>query len=88
MSEKKSIHDVGEMVGIKRAETDQILAGIRANTALLDGCGLPHDFQPIPQDRPNPFRQKLKCTKCGGEVDLTRGLWYNKGLEDAGKAKR
>jgi len=86
----KTIHKVGEMVGIPSRETDQILAQVRANTAKLEGCSEPHDFsialnrhtkQPLPNPTPQQtFGCRWQCSKCGGHVDAIDKSWYNRGL--------
>jgi len=89
----KSIHDLGEMVGIPRKDTDSILVAIRSNQKLLEECTKPHDFsvcldrhtkQPIKDPTPaQHFGAKWGCSKCGGYVDSIDKSWYNKGLQDA-----
>lgn len=74
-----SIEKIESAIGLPKGTTDGILQEIRANTAKLDACAVPHDFKQ--DDNPNPFRKKWVCQKCGGSVDLPRGAWYLKGLE-------
>jgi len=93
----KTIHQVGEMVGITSRETDQILVQVRDNTAKLEGCSGPHDFsialdrhtkQPIPIPNPTPAQTlgcKWQCSKCGGYVDAIDKSWHNRGLASAMK---
>jgi len=93
----KTIHQVGEMVGIPSRETDQILVQVRDNTAKLEGCSGPHDFsialdrhtkQPIPIPNPTPAQTlgcKWQCSKCGGYVDAIDKSWHNRGLASAMK---
>ena len=92
MSKPKSIHDVAEMVGIPRSDSEQILKEVRTNIATLDACAR-HNFS-VPVDRhtkqpiPNAtFACKWKCSKCGGVVDGSARNWYNLGLEHAQKGE-
>lgn len=92
MSETKSIHDVAQMVGINRKESEDILKEIQSNRAKLEKCSR-HDFsicldrytkQPI--ENPDPgqrFGANWGCKNCGGWVDGLARIWYNKGISMA-----
>jgi hypothetical protein len=90
MGELKSIHDVAALVGIDRKTSEEIVAEVKANQKLLDGC-LRHDFsicldrrtkQPIanPTDLQH-FGAYWKCSRCGGWVPSIDRRWYNLGLQ-------
>jgi hypothetical protein len=89
MKPTKTIHDVGEQLGIKREVTDQILIDIRDNNAKLEACPR-HDFSICidrrtkhPLENPTPaqtFGCRLQCSKCCGHVDSLAKNWYQKGL--------
>lgn len=78
---KMSIEKLEKIIGVPSGTTRDLLAEIKANTVKLDSCSLPHDFKP--DDNPNRFRTKFHCSKCSGEVDLTRAVWYGKGMKDS-----
>ena len=88
----KTIHQVGEMVGIPAKETDAILVQVKANTVALESCPGPHDFsialdrytkKPIENPTPHQtFLCKWQCSRCGGYIDAINRTWYNRGLKD------
>lgn len=57
---------------------DHVLADVKANSALLDGCKVPHDFSCV--DNPPKLGSKYKCSKCGGLLNASSAIWYIKGL--------
>jgi hypothetical protein len=92
MGTLKSIHDVGELVGISRSETDSIVAEVKANAARLEQCQC-HSFSVCldrytkqPLDNPTPLEQfgaRWQCEYCGGIVQASDKRWYEWGLEHA-----
>ena len=88
MSETQTIQQVGEKLGFAADATNKIMADIKANTDKLNSC-TGHAFT-IPFDRltkkeisvPN-LGCRWRCSNCGGEVDATARIWYNKGVEHA-----
>lgn len=57
-----------------------LLAEVRANLAKLDGCAGPHDFKPI-EPREHRLFGKLRCEKCGGQIQRSDYIWYERGLK-------
>lgn len=89
-----NIQDFGERLGIKRTDTDAIVAEIKRNNTMLESCTGPHDFSialdrrtlkpAVPDNRRDPFC-KWQCSKCCGIVDGVAKSWYNKGVRHATK---
>jgi len=83
---------ISEVTGVKPDLFDSILVEVKANMALLETCQR-HDFsividrrtkQPIENPAPSQrFGAKFKCTRCGGIVDGSARIWYDRGLNDA-----
>ena len=69
---------LSQVTGLPMSEMQKIWQEVKANAKTLDECGGPHDFQS--QDPGKPLA-KYRCTKCGGVVDGTDKLWYERGLE-------
>lgn len=67
--------------GISMSEQKKIIEEIRHNRQLLEGCPR-HDFS---EEVKQPYRviSKWKCSKCGGIVDYSEKLWYEKGIAHA-----
>lgn len=63
---------------MNRSEVEDMLAEVRANHALLDGCATPHDFKPA-SSTPR-IGGRMVCTKCGGWVDAHAARWYAAGV--------
>lgn len=70
-----------KVTGIPKAEQMKIMEDIRHNRQLLDGCSR-HDFSEEVK-QPHRFNSKWKCIKCGGVVDYSEKLWYEKGIAHA-----
>lgn len=69
------------LTGISKTEQMKIMEEIRHNRQLLDGCSR-HDFSEEVK-QPHRAMSKWKCTCCGGIVDYSEKLWYEKGIEHA-----
>lgn len=71
---------------ITKAEARQLLDAIKANSAKLRSCSGPHAFQsfdgPTLTGKPNlpSAFERLRCTRCGGEVSKEQADWYKRGL--------
>lgn len=68
-----------------KMDTQQILRDVKANLAKLDHCPGPHVFQPFVI--PHRTFPRYRCAICGGEVEGTNKLWYEKGLAHARQVK-
>lgn len=66
-----------------RANTQRILAEIRANKAKLDTCAC-HRFV-LPVMTPYKLGLKLDCVVCGGSMDAVTAYAYGQGYQAAGK---
>lgn len=90
-----TLENLERITRIKRQEMDSIFQEVKANSKALDECRSPHDFSicidrrtkeevsnPTPHQR---FGAKWKCSKCGGTVDSTTRIWYEKGISHASK---
>lgn len=69
------------LTGIPKTEQMKIMEEIRHNRQLLDGCSR-HDFSEEVK-QPHRALSKWKCVNCGGIVDYSEKLWYEKGIEHA-----
>lgn len=67
--------------GISVSEQKKIIEEIRHNKRLLEGCPR-HDFSEEVK-QPHRVISKWKCSKCGGIVDYSEKLWYEKGIAHA-----
>ena len=59
-----------------------IFLQVKANSALLQGCPRPHDFEPDPADTVHNVLKRQRCKKCGGTMDSLAAAHYNDGLKD------
>ena len=73
---------LSKVSGLPVSEINEIWQQVKANAKTLDECGGPHDFQSLDPGKP---LAKYRCTVCGGTVDGTDKLWYERGLKDARK---
>ena len=63
---------------------DKIMERVVKNLDKLDACEGPHEFVSIESSETAKF-SRLKCTKCGGTIDSSNAIWYNRGLEHGKK---
>ena len=68
---------LSQVSGLPLSEMKSIWEQVKANAATLDACAGPHDFQRL-EER---LLSKYRCTRCGGTVDGTDKLWYERGLK-------
>lgn len=62
-----------------KSEAMKLLADMRANNRMLDGCKL-HDFsEDMTPDK--PMSKTWKCRNCGGTISSIGKYWYEKGIE-------
>jgi hypothetical protein len=80
------LETITEVTGVKRPDLDSIFQKVKANSKTLEECAGPHDFSicldrrsELPVEKP-VFGCKWKCAKCGGIVEGTVKLWYDRGL--------
>jgi hypothetical protein len=66
-------------------DVDEIAAEVKANSARLNGCPKPHEFEPAEYYRNTDLVRKHRCKKCGGTVDNHAKYWYTLGLLDGQK---
>lgn len=69
---------IEQLTGIKLAETDSILAEVKANSAKLNACAY-HVFSEKSGQEGKVFGKRYVCTACGGEVDHHARYWHEKG---------
>jgi hypothetical protein len=67
---------LGQVSGLGRSEVQKIWGEVKANSARLDACVGPHDFQRA-EER---LGARFTCTKCGGTADASAVHWYQGGL--------
>jgi len=81
-------HDAAEVLsrvsGLSKEDVRGIWKDVQANHARLEGCDVPHDFQPVHEEGRALTRQ-YRCTKCGGTLRSAEVQWYFKGLDHAMK---
>lgn len=70
--------EIEKLTGIPSDESRRIFEEVKLNSARLENCAGPHDFEPHGDLR--PFRRKWKCTKCEGVIDSIAKSWYDRGL--------
>lgn len=68
---------LGQISGLGRSEVMRVWAEAKANSARLDECVGPHDFQ-CPDAA--QLGAKFTCSKCGGVVSGRDADWYARGL--------
>lgn len=51
---------------------------VQENLRLLGECPGPHDFQPMAERGAFP---RVRCSVCGGCLDLASAEWYRRGLK-------
>lgn len=74
-----SAHEVIEqLTGFKPADTESIIAQVKANSAKLRSCGY-HDFVEIPTQGDRVMGKRYHCTACGGEIDHHAYYWHKLG---------
>ena len=61
-----------------RATAEQLLTEVRANLARLQGCPF-HAFS-VDATPNKPYLKRWRCINCGGEVDVSAKVWYERGL--------
>lgn len=71
--------------GMTEAEARALWVDVQANQRLLESCPR-HNFSRA-LDRPGDrVRPRWRCSTCTGTVDSMAKLWYERGLEHAGRA--
>ena len=63
-----------------KKDVQGIFEEVRANRIKLDGCAGPHEFV-VDNPEEKPWRQKYRCTLCGGTLERHLYFWYKRGLE-------
>lgn len=66
-----------------RDEAKRLMERVKRNHATLNGCPR-HEFA-LP-DPPDLTVRKVRCARCGGEVDVIKARWYLLGIEHATQA--
>lgn len=67
---------------IDNSKTGELLAKIKANRKLLDGC-LRHKFDI--GEPPYRLGMQLHCLNCNGKLDAVQAYAYARGYEAAGR---
>lgn len=73
-----SVDTISGATGLTRKTMNEIWTEVKANSAALDSCIGPHDFQSM--DQTKKLGTRYKCSKCGGTVDGVSYSWYTRGL--------
>jgi hypothetical protein len=79
----KSLDDIGQLVGLAPGEALAIWEQEKANKAKLDRCAL-HQFRLTEHVDANPItrgRLRFTCLHCGGTLQYTNILWYERGAK-------
>ena len=58
----------------------EIWEKVKANHKRLAHCSRPHELERTQSDR-------WRCRKCGGEIELVAGMYYQEGLADGAVIK-
>jgi hypothetical protein len=66
--------------GLTQNDVKKIWEDVKANQTLLRSCKR-HDFQPFKGEGENVF--KYRCSRCLGEVDAVKRMWYEEGVRHA-----
>lgn len=59
---------------------------VKANSAKLEACVGPHDFQP--PEGSKAFAVKYTCSRCGGHLNAIEVIWYKRGLRDGARQEQ
>lgn len=70
-----------KVTGIPKSEQIKIMEDIQRNRQTLESCSR-HDFSEE-VEQPHRINKKWKCSRCGGIVDYSEKLWYERGLAHA-----
>ena len=76
-----SVEVIAGATGLTRKTIVEIWAEVKANSAALESCIGPHDFQVMGLAK--KLGSRYKCSKCVGTVDGVSYSWYTKGLTHA-----
>jgi hypothetical protein len=74
----KASEVIEKLTGIQPADTESILAKVKANSAKLNACAF-HEFVESPGQEDRVFGKRYHCTVCGGEVDCHAYHWHKQG---------
>lgn len=69
------INILSSLSGLSRKDIKEIAIKVIENNKILNACST-HNFTLIE-------KRKWKCSNCGGVVDTTKKIWYEKGLKHA-----
>lgn len=75
-----TILDLASLPKDNRAASAEIFRRVKANQVLLDACPR-HRFEDV--DPGKAFNKHFVCAACGGIVNVSAYLWYQRGLEHA-----
>lgn len=79
-----TIEKIEDLTGLKRGEMDKIWQEVKANSAKLESCSLPHEFS-VEYRRTGKLVRDWECSKCHGHVDIHAKKWYMQGIKDSTK---